>query len=173
MANEFNTKFEYSPDINTTLLPWRDKIGAKEFDDVLPRLLERDRELEDYISIAPVYEFDPDTLIVTTAGPVADGPSVTLKVPRGICHIHVGALVYCSVTNQTAYADIYMDGSFLQTGIQLGNNSGGSLAVSCASLAYFDNLEPGTHTFSLRYGNTLAPNAVEFAGRFILVTPIP
>lgn len=41
--------FRYQPDLGSTLSPWRDRLG-EEFDSVVTRLTDRDRQLEDYVS---------------------------------------------------------------------------------------------------------------------------
>lgn len=174
----YRTRFEYPYDVNQVMLPWRDKLGAREYDEVVTRLMERDRALEDYISISPEFDgvYVNEGTTSTTATDLATvGPTVTVRLPRGICSVHYGALAHSTVDNQTAGIELWMDGSLLHPGPYLSNNTGGGIAASISTLVYVDNGSlAGEHTFQMKYLQTLAgPNTANFDLRFLLVTPLP
>lgn len=167
--------FRYPYPLTSVLEPWR-KYLRDGYDRVVADLTERERLLEDWTDIVPVFDqilVDESTQSTTPVDLSTVGPTVTVKLPRGKCTITTGALVYSSVTNQSAYTETWMDGAFLQSGVILGNNTGGSLSVTMSHTSYFDNLDPGEHEFQVKYAQTLPGNDAFFDARFLLIDPVP
>jgi len=169
-----NAGFRYPSEVHIALEPWRSKLGA-DFDRVAALLLDRDRALEDHLASAvPGFEqilTEESTTSMTDTDLATVGPTVEVKLPRGRCIVTGGALVTSTATGQTAAASLFIDGVFNQDLVLLGNNSGGSLSASLSATFLFNDLDPGTHTFQIKY---LSSNGVtvRFAARFLLVQPI-
>lgn len=176
MAFEVKTSFEYPYDINQVLLPWRDKLGAAEYDDVVTRLLERDRALEDKLNIAPGFDqvdAEESTASTTDTDLATVGPEVAIKVPRsGAVIVTGGAFTTVTADGATAFMSMYIDGALHGDWVLLGNNTGGSLSASLSSTFIIRDLVPGRHTFRFKYATSNGAVTVRFAGRFMLVEPI-
>lgn len=166
--------FRYPYPLTAVFEPWR-AVLRDGYDKVISDLTERGRLLEDWTDIGPVFDqviIEESTTSTVETDLATVGPTVTLQLPRGICTIHSGAYVTSTVTNQSAVVTIFMDGAFLQDSVILGNNTAGSLSASLSSTVMFDNLVPGTHTFQLKYFQTLGGATARFDARFLQVTPI-
>lgn len=167
--------FRYPYPLTSVFEPWR-KYLRDGFEQVIADLTERERLLEDWTDIVPVFDqiiIEESTTSTTPVDLATVGPTVTVKLPRGKCTITNGAFITSPVTNQSVYTELYMDGAFLQTGVILGNNTGGGVSASLSHTSYFDNLDPGEHTFQVKYAQTLPGNPGFWDARFLLVDPVP
>lgn len=167
--------FNYPYDVRVVLEPWREKLGAEAFDAAALRLADRDRALEDFLSTTTPQFDQVDTEESTTSTTDTDlatvGPTCVVRLPRGRCLVHAGAYVTSTVTNQTAVVSLFIDGVFRADVVNLGNNTGGSIAASLSASFMFNDLTPGTHTFQLKYLSSDG-NTVRFDARFLLVDPV-
>lgn len=60
-----SANFRYTPDIVSTIEPWRDELGRR-FEDVVSRLADRDRQVEDYLSsLGRWQEYTPGNINIT------------------------------------------------------------------------------------------------------------
>jgi hypothetical protein len=178
--------FHYPSDIRAALASWREKFadklrGSSDFDVAIMHLADRDRALEDHFTAAlPTFDqvlTEEGTTSTSFTDLATVGPSVTAKLPRGRCVVTVGAYVTATVTNQTAVVGLYVDGGYFSDMVLLGNNAGGGGVGASLSATFLfgeaEGLTPGTHTFELKYLQSLAgPDEGRFAGRFLLVQPV-
>jgi hypothetical protein len=107
------------------------------------------------------------TVLATT------GPTVTVTVGNsGRAVVSAGAYIQSDETNQTAFADLFVDGTGYRTIGQVANNAGaGAIGANCFSQFEVSGLSSGPHTFTLKYGQSLAGATAEFAARSLLVQP--
>jgi hypothetical protein len=101
-----------------------------------------------------------------------DGPSVTTTIgSSGRAIIIGGAFTHVSDTNQSAYLGLQVDGGATLERALLENNFGGSGGASIAFGRIETGLSAGSHTFKLRYRQSLGGATAEYAARFLLVLP--
>ena len=100
------------------------------------------------------------------------GPTVTVTIgPLGKAIVLAGAYMTSTVTNQTVVTALSIDGGAPIDMADLGNNSSGSIAASCAGAWLATGLSPGSHQFRLKYLQSLGGATGRFAGRWLIVLP--
>lgn len=126
--------FRYQPDIISTLSPWRDQLDDQ-FDSVVARLMDRDRQLEDYVSTLSA---DLDSAIISLGTP---------KSCRIYNNANIGLVsgVDTQVTfNSERYDNDDMHSTSAATGITTFNTAGlyivtfsGEIAAAADYLGYY------------------------------------
>lgn len=131
--------------------------------------------------ILPVSVNAVGTTLTTQSTTFVDlgGPQVTAVIgASGDAIITASSFITSTATNQSAAVGISVDGAApTATILQLTNNSGGSLGVSCAmdrtlSQSSIGTLTPGSHTFKLWFKQTLAATNASFALSVITARPV-
>lgn len=175
MAFDVTVGFRYPYDIHTTLEPWREKLGT-EYDQVVSRLLDRDRALEDKLSIVSQFDqvdAEEGTNSTSDTDLATVGPLINFKVPQsGMIIVTGGAFTTVTADGATAIMAMYIDGALHGDWVLLGNNTGGSVSASLSATFIIRDLDPGVHEFRFKYATTNAAVQVRFAGRFMLIQPV-
>lgn len=100
------------------------------------------------------------------------GPSVTVTIgPSGRAIVLGGAYMTSTVTNQTVVTGLFIDGVLSGDLADLGNATGGAISGDHSSGVLISGLSAGSHTFKLRYLQSLAGATGRWAARWILVLP--
>lgn len=147
--------FRYVPDVQAALEPWREKLG-QHYDEVVSKLVDRDRALEDYATLhgtlfttsttrparpSPgqlIYETDTGMVLVwsgtvwtpvsprTTYVATTAGLAATATFPALVATVTVSALTY--PTLQTPSAQLLMGGGTTNDQFELGIYDGATTA---------------------------------------------
>src|ERR1700746_728501 len=105
--------FRYPYDVQTTLEPWRNQlsgnilVGPNTYDDVIAHLRDRDRAIEDYLSLGVAQGylgigFAPSSQAITTVDTDVTGCTVTFTVPDGNRLIKVTSFVFVEAVTSPA-----------------------------------------------------------------------
>lgn len=148
--------FRFDPPIRDTLLPWRDKLGA-DFDSVVSRLTDRDRQIEDhlnlnvgqgYLSLATL----STTFNLTTSYQVVTEYTQTVRLPA---KRKIKITLHVPVFNTGAVNGV-VDILIKDNGTQIGSllsrilgPSGGGDNSGFMDLPLFPTLDAGVHVITL------------------------
>jgi hypothetical protein len=150
--------FRFPIDVRTTMDPWRSKLGD-EFDHVLATLTDRDRALEDYLSLGVAQGYlgvgvVPNTgQSLTAAYADITGASVTFTVPSGR---ELLITAYCDIINldavaRSSFIKVLDESNVVLVGTSRSNSASGSGGASQPFReTVFTAPTAGTHTYRLQ-----------------------
>lgn len=168
------TGFRYPSDLPTVLSPWQEKLGD-EFESVVARLDDRDRALENYTDIQPVFDqvlAEEGTTSTTAADLGTVGPVVTVKLPRGSAIVHAGGTIESTTGGQQPQILLFIDGVQFQNLVAILNNqTANGIWITGGSTYLITGLSVDAHEFKLKYKNPTGTQ-VFFSNRFLQVTPV-
>jgi hypothetical protein len=150
--------FRFPFDIRTAMEPWRGKIGD-EFDHVIASLTDRDRAIEDYLSLGVAQGYlgvgpVPNTgQSLTAAYADITGASVAFTVPSGR---ELLVTAYCDIINldavaRSSFIQILDENNVVLLGTSRSNVASGSGGASQPFReTVFTQPSRGTHTYRLQ-----------------------
>lgn len=143
--------FRYDPVIRETLMPWRDKLG-NDFDTVVSRLTDRDRQIEDYLNLTlgqGVLDLairTTDQAGLTSAFQAITGLTATVTVPA---HRQLRITVHGAILNTggAGLATVRL----LEDGVNIGARTSNIAVSEFRDYDFITYSTPaaGTHTYSL------------------------